>query len=36
MFGGERDPRQVADERRWFAHDEPFAARLSSVIRPRA
>ncbi|MFE0254483.1 alpha/beta fold hydrolase [Streptomyces sp. NPDC059010] len=21
MFGGERDPRQVADERRWFAHE---------------
>ncbi|MGI5169680.1 alpha/beta fold hydrolase [Spirillospora sp. CA-253888] len=21
MFGGERDPREVADERRWFAHE---------------
>jgi pimeloyl-ACP methyl ester carboxylesterase len=21
MFGGERDPQQVADERRWFAHE---------------
>ncbi|MFI9837516.1 alpha/beta fold hydrolase [Nonomuraea sp. NPDC051941] len=21
MFGGDRDPRQVADERRWFAHE---------------
>ncbi|MGW0733134.1 alpha/beta fold hydrolase [Streptomyces sp. NPDC002851] len=38
MFGGERDPRQVADERRWFAHElratthwQPDIAALSST-----
>jgi hypothetical protein len=38
MFGGERDPRQVADERRWFAHElrptirwEPDLAALREV-----
>ncbi|WP_431982337.1 alpha/beta fold hydrolase [Streptomyces qinglanensis] len=30
MFGGERDPQQVADERRWFAHE----MRASSYWRP--
>ncbi|MEG3630086.1 alpha/beta fold hydrolase [Streptomyces poriticola] len=30
MFGGERDPRQVADERRWFAHE----MRLSTYWQP--
>lgn len=30
MFGGERDPQQVADERRWFAHE----MRASSFWRP--
>ncbi|MCZ7413360.1 MULTISPECIES: alpha/beta fold hydrolase [unclassified Streptomyces] len=25
MFGGERDPRAVADERRWFAHEMRFS-----------
>ncbi|GAA4676571.1 alpha/beta hydrolase [Streptomyces chumphonensis] len=30
MFGGERDPRQVADERRWFAHE----MRASTYWRP--
>ncbi|MBW1599665.1 alpha/beta fold hydrolase [Streptomyces sp. JJ38] len=25
MFGGERDPRQVADEGRWFAHEMRFS-----------
>lgn len=37
MFGGERDPQQVADERRWFAHElratthwQPDIAALSS------
>lgn len=38
MFGGERDPQQVADERRWFAHEmrdtvrwQPDLAALRSV-----
>ncbi|WP_405061764.1 alpha/beta hydrolase [Kribbella sp. NBC_01505] len=38
MFGGERDPQQVADERFWFAHEmresiswRPDLARLSAV-----
>jgi len=30
MFGGERDPRHVADERRWFAHE----VRASTFWRP--
>ncbi|MBO8190551.1 alpha/beta hydrolase [Streptomyces oryzae] len=30
MFGGERDPQQVADERRWFAHE----MRASTYWRP--
>lgn len=38
MFGGERDPQHVADERRWFAHElratthwQPDLALLRSV-----
>jgi pimeloyl-ACP methyl ester carboxylesterase len=30
MFGGEQDPRQAADERRWFAHE----VRASTFWRP--
>ncbi|MBL1119625.1 hypothetical protein JK364_45960 [Streptomyces sp. 110] len=32
MFGGERDPQRVADERRWFAHE----MRASTYWQPDA